>query len=223
MTRRWIDLSHPLSHGMPRLEILPEVEIRRVLSLADGAHVTSSVLSMSLHAGTHIDAPSHALVDGVSIEGLDPSVFEGPAVVTRVRHRGAGDLITVEDVVEGGPEPRAGDMLFVDSGWGERFGTDEYRDHPSFSPELAEWIVERGITMVAVDFISPDTAFPRREDPPNLEIHRVLLGAGVVVGENLAELGQLPADRVAALVVPIIIDGADGAPARFLVDPDGEV
>src|SRR5215475_14349055 len=48
---------------------------------------------MRLHAGTHIDAPSHMLQGGKDMHELDLGTFIGPAFVADIRHRGAKEAI----------------------------------------------------------------------------------------------------------------------------------
>jgi arylformamidase len=217
MSGGWVDVSHPLWHRMPRLELLPEVEIDTYVKLSEGAHVTSSVLTVPLHAGTHIDAPCHIVEGGKSIDEIPPERFRGPGVIAAVRRR-PGELITVDDVLNGGPEPQTGDMLFIDSGWGELFESREYHDHPSVDPELAEWAVERGLSLLGVDFLSPDLPLSRRGTPPDLKVHKTLLASEVLIAENLVGLHKLPPQRLNIWALPVLVRGGDAGHARILIE-----
>src|SRR6185369_3957455 len=53
---------------------------------------------MRLHAGTHVDAPSHMVQNGKQIHDLGLDLFIGGAVVADVRHRGGKDGITGGDL-----------------------------------------------------------------------------------------------------------------------------
>ncbi len=53
-----------------------------------------SVLRLSSHAGTHMDAPFDMLPDGATLDAYPVSRFVGPAVVLDVR--GRGPLLTPE-------------------------------------------------------------------------------------------------------------------------------
>jgi arylformamidase len=68
------------------------VERRRI---ARGDAANSSALSMSAHAGTHLDAPFHFVPDGATIDTLPLEIFMGPAVVYAVE---AERYITAEHV-----------------------------------------------------------------------------------------------------------------------------
>jgi arylformamidase len=74
---RWIDVSMPLSAGMPHFPGDPEVRIER--NVEKGCSLTT--LSMSAHTGTHMDAPLHVLAGGASIDQIPMEVCIGPARV----------------------------------------------------------------------------------------------------------------------------------------------
>ena len=48
-------------------------------------------------------------------------------------------------------------------------------------------------------------------------MHRVILGAGIVIMEGLTNLGALPRRRVPFYAPFYKIEGTEGAPARFFV------
>ena len=74
----------PLFEGMVCWPGDPAFQMRAVSSLSEGAGSNVSWLSLSTHAGTHVDAPYHVFPDGARVDELDPSVFFGPARVLEV-------------------------------------------------------------------------------------------------------------------------------------------
>src|SRR5579871_3720469 len=52
---------------------------------------------MRLHAGTHVDAPSHMVKGGDDIHDLPLDLFIGPAIVADIRHRAPKGGITADD------------------------------------------------------------------------------------------------------------------------------
>jgi kynurenine formamidase len=214
------DLSHPLWPGMPKIPVLPEVERHQITAIADGAPMNISAITLALHVGTHVDAPSHIVPGGTSIDRIPLDRFHGRAVIARV-DRKPGEEITVDDVLAGGPAPERGDFLLLHTGWGERFTTDDYGDHPSLAPELAAWIVERGVPFVGVDMITPDLPVHRRGPDFDFAAHRILLGADVLIAENLTGLDRLPGDRVVVHAHPLAVRDGDAGPARIVAEIDG--
>ncbi|GAA3848769.1 cyclase family protein [Streptomyces sedi] len=214
-----VDLTHPLWAGMPKIPILPEVERHQITSIAEGAPMDISSITLALHVGTHVDAPSHVVAGGAAIDEIPVERFSGRAVVSRVDRR-PGEEITVEDVLAGGPAPEPGEFLLVATGWDDRFTSPEYGDHPSLAPELAEWAVERGVPFVGVDLITPDLPVHRRGPGFDFPVHRTLLGNDVLIAENLTGLAALGGRRVRLLAFPLAIRGGDAGPARVLAETE---
>src|SRR5262245_31957299 len=86
--RRLIDLSHPLSTRTPAFPGDPALEIRILDSTeettADQRHLDASHLSLSLHCGTHMDAPFHFFGQRPTIDRIPLERCIGPAVLVRL-------------------------------------------------------------------------------------------------------------------------------------------
>src|SRR5690606_40891197 len=77
-----IDLSHPLVTGMPVYPGDPGVRITPALELGEhGVAVTR--LDLGSHAGTHLDAPSHSIAGGRSVDEIPLGLLVGPARILR--------------------------------------------------------------------------------------------------------------------------------------------
>ena len=70
-----------------------------------------------------------------------------------------------------------------------------------------------------MDTPTPDIALDRRPPDFNWPVHRLLLGHGILIAEQLANLGPLAGQRVEFLFGPLPIEGSDGSPARVLARP----
>lgn len=141
--------------------------------------------------------------------------LHGPGVVWRIEAEPFG-LIDAATLARQRPELRADDILLIDTGWSEHIGTERYEQNPSFATDAAEWLVERRIKLLGIDFITPDLAVSRR--PPGFDwpVHHVLLANGVLIAENLTNLRTLAGQRIEAMFLALNIEGADGAPARVI-------
>lgn len=212
-----LDLSHPLWPGMPKIPVLPDVEIDTVTSIAAGAPMNIKAIRLALHVGTHVDAPVHIVDGGLSIDEIPLERFDRPAVVSTVDKK-AGEEITVDDILAGGPAPEPGDFLFLHTGWDEKFGSTDYDDFPSISPEAAEWAVERGVSLVGSDTLTPDLPVHRRGAGFTFPVHRTLLSNDVLIGENLRNLAPLARRRVRVRAFPIAVRGGDAGPVRIAAE-----
>lgn len=186
----------------------PPLRFHRVADLqAHGAQVTE--IRMSVHVGTHIDAPLHCLAGGADVADLPLGRLCGPAVVVDLRgaHEAgvshlrsapirAGDrvLLRFNAAGSGGPAPGAPGVPFI-------------------SPEAARWLVDSGVSLLGLDTASPDPS-----DSDELPVHRVLLSAGVPILENL-DLTEVGPGRYELIVLPLAIRGCEAAPARAILGP----
>jgi arylformamidase len=214
-----IDLSQPYRDGMFSQKLFPPIKVERCIRI-DERGVNVTCWSAAVHAGTHVDAPLHFIPDGPAIDGIDLERLHGPAVCLEVE-RGGNQEITVADLEAGGPSPEPGDLVFIRTGWDRWFHTDHdrYHDHPYLSLEAARWLVERRVKLVALDVATPDIP-ERGRRPPGFDwpVHHLLLGAGVLIAEHLANLDRVAGRRFRAFALPIPIVGSDGAPARIVAE-----
>lgn len=215
----FVDLSVDIHPEMDRMSFLPCPTVSR-LSEQSETSLQVSAVSMPVHLGTHVDAPCHAIADGESVESVPVERWIRPGTVVNVDVEPRGE-ITRSQVAGAGDRLDPGDALIVRTGWLEEYGgTDTYADHPYFSQGVADWLVDQELSMVGMDFLTPDMPPELRSDEFTYPIHTTLLEAGVLIVENLANTGQLPA-RFRFGAPPIRIRGADGAPVRAFAElPD---
>jgi arylformamidase len=189
---------HPVHHG-PGLEPYARHE-------AGGWRATT--ITVSSHLGTHVDAPSHYLAEGATLESLSMDDLVGPAEVVRLTVT-PSQALTPADL-----PPTTGTRLLLHTGWAEQAaGEDRYfTEYPSITPALAHELIRRSVRLIGLD--SPSVDY----DPG--ETHHILLGAGVVIVENLIRLERLP-DLVDFAALPLPIVGGDGCPARAIASFDG--
>ena len=217
----WVDLTLALNADLPRWHLAPPPEFPRLYRLPESPY-NETAIRMGCHMGTHLDAPFHFLTDGPAVHEIPLHFLVGGGAVVAAP-AGPGARIEAEALEHGGAHVRAGDILLIHSGFAARLGEPSYGDHPYLSDQAARWIVSRGIKLVGVDFGSPDAPHsnPERRTMARFDfpVHRILLAAGVLIAEHLGPLGALAGRRIDALVLPLPIEGADGAPARILARP----
>jgi kynurenine formamidase len=215
-----IDLSQPYSGGMFSQKLFPPVRVERCVRIEErGVNVTC--LSAGVHAATHVDAPCHFIAGGRSIEQLDLAEVSGPAIGWEV-HKTGVEEITVADLEANTPKAERGDIVFIRTGWDAHFYGDHerYHHHPYLSVEAADWLIDRGVKLLAMDTATPDMPEAVRKPGFDWPIHHRLLGAGVLISEHLNRLDQVAGRRFRAFALPIPIVGSDGAPARIVAELD---
>ncbi|MDE3074916.1 MAG: cyclase family protein, partial [Chloroflexota bacterium] len=206
------DLSQPLYEGTSRMFNMPSPTIATLP--AGRAHV-QQITSLS-HIGTHVDAPLHVIPTGASLDQLRLEQFVGPAAVVDVR-TAAVEAISAADLERGAGALREGDIALLCTGWAAKFGTPEYDPHPYLVEESARWLVRRGVRMVALDTLTPDLPGPLRPASGYQGVvHQTLLGNGVLILENLADVTALIGRRLWVVAAPINIRGGDGGFVRVI-------
>jgi len=216
----WVDLTWPLSPTVPRIASFPPPRFERIASIPERP-LNITQMQMIVHTGTHVDSPRHFYDDGPAFQDIPLERLMGQGVVWRIDKPQYG-LIDPEDFARMRPELEPGDILAIDTGAAGRVGTPEYDRHASLSVAAAEWLVARKAKLVAVDMPTPDIAIDRRAEGFIWPVHRVLLADGVLIAEQVTNLGTLAGRRVEFMFCPLNIVSSDGAPARVLARALGD-
>ena len=205
------DITVGISPDMPIYKGDPGVEINSFKSIASGSSANVSQISFGVHSGTHVDAPNHFIDGARRVDALDPEKLMGRCRVIGVP----------EDVVAIGPE-HVGELdgiqrVLFKSRNSAFWNTPEDGFRSDFSylvPETAELLVEKGVVLVGIDYLSIE-----KSGSPGHPVHKTLLGSEVVILEG-ADLREVEPGDYEIICLPLKYHGGngDGAPARtFLV------
>lgn len=175
----------------------PKPEGGKISSIEDGELYNLSRFSMCAHNGTHIDAPSHFLKDGKTVDRLPLDIFVGDCSV--IYHKGN---VTAEDA-------RAILQKAADTGASERILIS---GDAVVTAEAARVFAESGIKLIGNESQSVGP-----EDAP-AEVHKILLGAGIILLEGVA-LKNVAEGKYFLNVAPLNLAGFEGSPCRaYLID-----
>jgi arylformamidase len=211
------DLSLTLEEGMMTFPTHwhPVVEITILGRHGVEGRETRKVV-LGTHVGTHADAPLHFIPQGKGIDQVPLDVLVGPARVLNFTPCQPLHEIDVPQLQEkiGGKVPM---RIILRTDWSEHFGTMPFYTHyPFLTENAAQWLVDNGVRLIAMDFPSPDNPAHSRgtaKDSPN---HKVLLGAGVVLVEYVCNLKSLTSQDVELVVLPLKLKDCDGSPVRCI-------
>ena len=212
-----VDLSHDIYAGMMQVPILPAVEVSCLFSIAEGKPLNIAQISLATHSGSHVDAPYHAFENGRKIDEIPLDTFVGRGVVVPVTRKG-GEAIPAADFENSGVRVERGDILLVQTGWDAHFTSPDYLMYPHLSEEACRWIVERGVKMVALDFLTPDVPVSLRPPDFAYPAHRTLLGSEIPIIENLRSFGAVEGGRFRVIALPLRVRGGDGGQARVVAE-----
>ena len=208
MAKKWIDISVSLRSGMVHWPDNPPVKIERLKDMNRGAVCNVSVMSLGAHTGTHMDAPLHFFKNGKSLDKLPLEATIGPARVVEIKDR---EMVR-PDELRAHNLRRGERILFKTLNSSRCWKTDAFiEDFVYISREAAQYLVDRGIRTIGVDYLSVGGF--RRD---GLETHRILLGAEVWIIEGI-NLSKVKPGNYELVCLPLKVLGSDGAPARALL------
>ena len=206
---RIVDLSHHYADDMPLYPGLPSPSFRDFAQVELDGYAMSEYHLLN-HIGTHVDLPSHQIAGGATLDEIPLESFVTDAFTLDLSGRNPG-VVGWNELEPLVGDLREGDWLFVCSDNGRNWGSDEYWTGWSYpGADAARALVERGIVGIGFDGPSADPV-----DTETFDLHKVWLGAGRMILENLGNLDLLPA-RAQVVVAPLKVRAANGAPARVL-------
>ena len=204
-----IDITVPLTTRMPVWPGHKGIRVTPTMRLEDGDSSNVSRLDLNLHTGTHVDAPRHFLQNGTTVEQLPLGVLIGPSYVAHlpdaadVTPRNLTDLNLPSGIERLLLRTRNSEL------WAAK--TTEFReDFVALTREAAQWIVDRKISLIGVDYLSVQ----RYND--DSQTHQILLGADTVVLEGL-NLSNVETGFYELICLPLKLVGAEAAPARAIL------
>ena len=173
-----IDLSHTIHRKIAVFPGDDPIELKQVRTLnRDGFN--NYRLSTGMHVGTHIDGPGHMTSDTRMISELPIDMFTGKGVLIDVRGE---EQIAFRESFRTIIKPES--IVLFYSGLDFHFGEPDYfTTYPDISEELACFLADQHVKIIGLDWVSPD-----HEPYP---IHDILFKGGVMILENLTNLGQL--------------------------------
>lgn len=187
----------------------PRPEFREVKSLEQDGYAIQSI-RFSNHLGTHLDAPSHIVHGGRTLDRIPLETLIGKAVLLDFTSKGKKDRITRRDLETCGNLLHKGTRVLIRTGWDSHYGsTIFFQDFPCLTLEAAQELADRRIALLGMDTPSPSPV-----DDPEQGIHKTLLGAGIVLLECLTNLHRIRGNECDLMVLPPLFKGFSGSPCR---------
>jgi len=211
----WIkDISVTLTPDLPVWPGDPQPEVTLDKIEEDGATIHITSLRLGAHTGTHLDAPLHFIPGGKRVPELDLNKFMGEVLVVDVGSVEVIDRDLLEQLI---PDLRSPRVLFKsDRNRGALMRREFFEEYTAISPDAASWLVERGVQLVGVDYLSIG-----RFSGGNKETHETLLSAEVVIVEGL-DLSSVEPGVYTLVCLPIKLP-YDGAPCRAVLLEKGQL
>jgi len=205
VSRAVLDITRPLGVGVP----LYPGDGRPIFRGREQDGYTCTDLQLTTHTGTHLDAPSHYLAGGTTVDLIPPERLIGAARVLNLQD--AGDAITAEALA--GRLPKGKRILLRTRASGTSSFGPEF---PHLTPDAARLLASARPPVVGIDSPSIE-AFGA-----DGSVHRELLERGIPILE-LLDLSGVAEGEYLMVALPLRLEGLDGSPARVILLEDGVV
>jgi len=215
MQGRVIDITVGISRETSVYPGDPETVIESVSSIESDGYAVSRV-TFGTHTGTHVDAPSHILENGMTVDRLPLSSFLGRSVVLDL----SGVTVDISHTEMQAAFKRSGayndpyvDTVLVKTRNCSAAPCNQTSGLSDcicgLKPEVGPWILEHGFKLIGIDTLSVDCS-------ASLDNHRLLLKNGIVVLENI-DLSLVEEGIYHIICLPLKLEGCDAAPARVIL------
>lgn len=203
-----IDLSHTINSSMSTYTKDEKFEAYDIASVEKDGY-NEKLLKLCTHTGTHIDAPSHMINKGKTIDEFDINDFIGIALIIDVSNL---EKIDIENLINFKDKINDCDFIIFKTGWDRYWGSSEYlKGFPTLTERAARWLCSFNIRGIGTDTISID-AF----DSIDFEIHNTILSRGIVIIENITNLDQIREEEFTLVATPLKIENGDASPIRAI-------
>jgi len=203
------DITLTLSPELPVWPGDPKVELKQVTFIPKGDSCNISHLAMSVHAGTHVDAPYHFLNDGKTVETLPLEALIGAVCVIQVAD--AVDKLT-RAVLEHAEIPEDAERILFKTRNSAIWAREKtfQNEFVAITADGAEWLSARNLRLIGMDYLSV-APFGDATDT-----HQTLLRKGIVLLEGV-NLSQIKPGCYELFCLPLKLSKSDGAPARVVL------
>jgi len=202
------DITAEISSALPFYSENDPFKFDWILRLENGDTCNLSRVTMSAHTGTHADMLLHFIENGAACDTIPLKHFYGKAKLFRLHHKQPQN-ISREDLLP--LDIQSGDIILLDTGQSCNMNKPLKKDYTALSSCAAEFLAEKKIKTVGLDYISADTY-----NSPGFPVHNILLGNGIAILEGLV-LENVPEGEYEISALPLKFKGGEGSPVRAIL------
>ena len=198
-----IDISLPVHPEMPTYPGNKPTSFEKIIK-PSGSQLTN--ITIDSHAGTHIDAPSHAGIINKTIDHYDLTVFYGPARIIEIYDK---ELIAASDLEQFLIQPHERILFKTDN---SLRGFEKFHDTwTALSSEAATYLANSNVALVGIDWFGV-----KQKNAPDNGAHTELLEKGIPILEGIDLSGANTGTYILS-AFPIAYKGIDGSPVRAVL------
>ncbi|MDE2399528.1 MAG: cyclase family protein [Patescibacteria group bacterium] len=202
-----IDISLPLNNQTP---IYPEnVPLSVSMHHAMPKYSTQlSAITFGSHTGTHIDAPAHCLVGGLTLDQIPLETLIGPCRVLDFSQN-QSECVTQEMLQS--KNVKKGERVLLKTKNSIRGFKEFYKDFVYLDGDGADYLAGLGVLLVGIDSLSI-----KKSGGPDSRPHTALLSKNIPIIEGL-NMSTVIEGEYKLICLPLNFTGIEGAPARAVL------
>lgn len=205
---RIYDISTPVRNGGVVYPGNPPIRIEPQQAISLGAGANVSAVAFGSHTGTHVDAAKHFFDDGQTVDRIPLDRLVGPAIVLSF----ADDLMSIGAADLAQQDLGSHTRVLLRTRNSSLLGRSDFvKDYTYLAPDGAEYLAERGVGLVGIDYLSIEQFHSGHH-----RTHLTLLEKDIVIVEGL-DLTGVPPGEYQLICLPLRLAGLDGAPARAVL------
>ncbi|MCF8000443.1 MAG: cyclase family protein [Halanaerobiales bacterium] len=205
MNNKFYDISLNIEEGMLSFPGDTIPKFNRIKNIIDDNYNLSN-MKVSVHVGTHVDAPSHFIKNGKTIEEISPERFLGDVQVIEIKNKKEIRKRELEKI-----EFYSNKILFKTQN-SNMISENTFQDNFVYlNYEGAEYLIESGIEFIGIDYLTIESL-----DTTDFSVHKLLLKNNVIVLEGI-NLKEIKPGNYKLIAPPLKIKGAEASPVRALL------
>jgi len=205
------DISVTISNELVTWPGDPKVDIQLPVQIKNGDACNVSRWSIGAHTGTHTDAPFHFIDDGDGLDKLSLDPFIGRCLVCEMDPQESNIESADLEPIDLGDHTRVLFKTRNSEHWRNN-DTEFDEDFIALGLSGAEYLVERNIQLVGVDYLSVESFHAEFEHP----VHKTLLKNKIAIVEGL-NLSAIVPGEYELICLPLKIKHGDGSPVRAVL------
>lgn len=180
-------------------------EFNKIKKIEDDNYNLSNMM-VSVHVGTHVDAPSHFIKNGKTIEEIPPQRFVGDVRVIEIKDNKEIRKEELESI-----ELNSKKILFKTQN-SEFISDNDFHDNFVYlNYEAAEYLIDLGVDFIGIDYLTIENI-----DTTDFTVHKLLLNNDVIILEGI-DLKEVEPGNYKLIAPPLKLTGAEASPVRALL------
>ena len=205
MNDKFHDISLNIKEGMLSFPGDTIPEFNKIKEINQDNYNLSN-MRVSVHVGTHVDAPSHFIKNGRTIDEISPERFIGDVQVIEIEDEKEIRKSELEEI-----EFHSNKILFKTQNSNMISENVFQNDFVYLNYEGAEYLIESGIDFIGIDYLTIESL-----DTTDFSVHKLLLKNNVIVLEGI-NLKDISPGNYKLIAPPLKITGAEASPVRALL------